>query len=164
MKFLIVKSAALTLALLGQAAATDDTSDDCPEGQVKCGAFDGYDDWYCTSVCCDIMTEHTCYNETNTEALYCAKISEGGCPCQSGQVRCEVSQYSIGYCTDVCCDWEVEETCYNPRTRRTKCARINEGGCKHQSIDQIISCNPDTEETCYDDKIPTSCAPIHEGW
>ena len=138
-------------------------SDDCPEGLVRCGDYEGYEG-RCTKVCCDIMTEDTCFDEETSEPSFCAKITDGGCPCPSGQVKCGVNQYSIGYCTDVCCDWESEETCYNPRTRRSRCARINEGGCGNENIEPI-SCNPDTEETCYDaESNPISCAPVEVGW
>ena len=105
----------------------------CPDGEVKCGAFQGYAGW-CTPLCCDFVTEETCYNETTFEPIYCAKILDGGCPCPSNQVRCGVSQYSIGYCTDTCCETD-------------------------------ICCDSVTEETCLDDDSnPSSCAPIEEGW
>jgi hypothetical protein len=157
MKINLFKSVALSLVVDGLAF------DDCPGQQVRCGAYDGFEG-VCTSLCCDIMTEDTCYDEITSEPSYCAKISEGGCPCPSGQVRCGMNEYSIGYCTDVCCDWEYEETCYNPRTRRSKCARIEEGGCATQS-NNVITCNSDTEETCYDNETnPISCAPLEVGW
>lgn len=157
MKFNLSRTVLLSL-LVGLQA-----SDDCPDGLVRCGAYEGYEG-HCTAICCDIMTEDTCFDEKTSEPAYCAKISDGGCPCLPGQVRCGVNQYSIGYCTDVCCDWETEETCYNPRTGRSRCALRNGGGCDAASVEPV-RCNADTEETCYDeDSNPSSCAPIEVGW
>lgn len=151
---------------------------DCPLGEVKCGAFKGYAG-YCTPVCCDFLSEDTCYNETTSEPSFCVKISEGGCPCPPDQIRCGVSDFSIGYCTDVCCDWVTEETCYDATTRKTTCVPITEGGCTGCQNGQIkcgetdnnpgycadFCCDPVTEETCYDERLnPRSCAPIGEGW
>ncbi|KAL3788381.1 hypothetical protein HJC23_009187 [Cyclotella cryptica] len=150
---------------------------DCPRGEVKCGAFKGYAG-YCTPVCCDFLSEDTCYNETTSEPSFCAKISEGGCPCPTDQIRCGVSDFSIGYCTDVCCDWATEETCYNATAGTTTCVPIIEGGCNGCKNGQIkcgetaqnpgycadICCDPLTEETCYDENLNArSCAPIEEG-
>ena len=71
-----------------------------------------------------------------------SQIAEGGCPCPTGQTKCGASKFvrfsSVGsreennlfslfffaqsdlttnypgYCTDVCCDFIEQETCYDP--------------------------------------------------
>lgn len=135
-----------SLLVIGRTTA----SDGCPEGEVLCGAFDGYDG-YCTSLCCDIMTEEPCFSDDASFEPYCALISDGGCPCKLDEVRCEVSQYSIGYCADVCpcpdgevrcgafegfegicttiCCAESEETCYDENWEPLYCKAKSEGGC-----------------------------------
>ena len=35
-------------------------------------------------------------------------LSDGGCPCPDNQVRCGVTSFDPGYCTDACCDLSVE--------------------------------------------------------
>lgn len=51
----------------------------CPEGEEKCGAFDGYAG-YCTApeLCC-ADDEELCYSDDwYSQAEYCAPISTGG--------------------------------------------------------------------------------------
>lgn len=91
----------------------------CPYEQVKCGAFDGYAgtivsilnekfpfilmkylDWtdgrvviaiipgYCSPVCCDDEIEETCHSTYSGRAESCALISEGGCTCPDGEIKC----------------------------------------------------------------------------
>lgn len=65
---------------------------------------------------------------------YCAKISEGGCPCPNNdEVKCGASQYSSGYCARACCDWAVEEACFDENNRQLGCARFDEGGCENEN-------------------------------
>jgi hypothetical protein len=65
---------------------------------------------------------------------YCAKISEGGCPCPNNdEIKCDASQYSSGYCARACCDWTVEEACFDENNRQLGCARFDEGGCENEN-------------------------------
>lgn len=74
--------------------------------QVRCG-FSETNPGYCADVCCDGITEETCMGDDGE--LYCAKYSEGGCPCEDDDdVKCGYSEYFPGYCTKVC------KSCRNP--------------------------------------------------
>ena len=46
---------------------------------------------WCIDVCCDAITEETCY-EVDSFTLeyktYCKAIADGGCPCWDGSERC----------------------------------------------------------------------------
>lgn len=58
-----------------------------------------------------------------------ALISEGGCPCPDGQVKCGGTGDWAGYCTDECCNLATEETCYDANAKKS-CRKIDEeGGC-----------------------------------
>ena len=46
--------------------------------EVKCGVND-YSSDYCTKLCCDWRTEHTCYDQHWNPAS-CRKYEEGDCP------------------------------------------------------------------------------------
>jgi len=80
-------------------------------------------------VCCDIKTEETCYDETTKDPISCARYDEGGCPCPSSQVKCGVSHFSSGYCTALCCDWRVEQTCHNGNGKPISCRKYDDGPC-----------------------------------
>mmetsp|Transcript_1290 Transcript_1290/g.2868 ORF Transcript_1290/g.2868 Transcript_1290/m.2868 type:complete len:842 (-) Transcript_1290:261-2786(-) len=150
----------------------------CPEGQVKCGAVDGYPG-YCTSICCDQSIEETCTDTFSGEVKSCALFTDGGCPCPDGLVKCGVVEGHSGYCTQVCCDENTEETCYSRITGYAEsCALLSEGGCpcpdgeiKCEGHDNKIGyctkvcCDESIEETCF--SIFTgeadSCALIIDG-
>ncbi|KAL7462524.1 hypothetical protein ACHAXS_002905, partial [Conticribra weissflogii] len=151
----------------------------CPEGQIKCGATEGYAG-YCTSVCCDSSIDETCMHFYNTwEPESCALIADGGCPCPYGQVKCGAFDGYAGYCSPVCCDDDIEETCHSTYTGRAEsCALISEGGCtcpdgelKCDSLGSNagycakICCNQFTEETCHSPITgeAESCAIIADG-
>eukprot|EP01083_Nonionella_stella_P095428 267916_1 len=85
-------------------AAEEDSSEGCP-----------------MTVCCDVRTEETCYDDMTNEAITCARYDEGGCPCPDGQVKCGANEFSSGYCTSLCCDWMVEETCYDENGEPAYC-------------------------------------------
>lgn len=100
---------------------------DCPEGEERCG---GGRWWrgYCTPVCCDIMSEMTCFDDTHT-ATSCAPYAEG-CPCNEGEVKCGGDENYSGYCIAVCCDMKTEETCYDDVSSKAEsCAALADGGC-----------------------------------
>ena len=85
----------------------------CPEGQEKCGAYDGFAG-YCTDpeLCC-ADDEELCFSDDwYPQPESCAPISTGGCPCPEGETKCgiEPDMNYAGYCTSVCCE---EQTCYN---------------------------------------------------
>jgi len=40
-------------------------------------------------------------------------------------VKCGVSQYLSRYCTTMCCDWKVDETCYNDIWEPVSCQRYD---------------------------------------
>ncbi len=168
----------------------------CPEGQVKCGAFERYaGKWFqghdntvipifsiqwifvsfpfdftltkwlgtCMDACCDPFSEETCYEDGHTQ--YCALIADGGCPCPEGQIKCGATKgyagmcgsclilvfdhrvygilsllpvyFHIGYCTSVCCDPSIEETCIDFDTLEPEsCALIADGGCPCRHMDK----------------------------
>lgn len=77
-----------------------------------------------------IACEEVCHD--SSAMPYCAKISEGGCPCpNNNEVKCGASQYSSGYCARACCDWTVEEACFDENNKLLSCARFDEGGCQN---------------------------------
>eukprot|EP00569_Conticribra_weissflogii_P006955 CAMPEP_0171333602 /NCGR_PEP_ID=MMETSP0878-20121228/4101_1 /TAXON_ID=67004 /ORGANISM="Thalassiosira weissflogii, Strain CCMP1336" /LENGTH=327 /DNA_ID=CAMNT_0011834549 /DNA_START=81 /DNA_END=1064 /DNA_ORIENTATION=+ len=137
-----------------------------------------------TDVHCDIATEETCYsNDGNYTPEYCAKLSEGGCPCDSDEVKCGYGKYSSGYCTSICCDPLTEETCYDGKLNPVECKKFGEGGCgcsntKKKKQKQVrcgfsktnpgycadVCCDEITEETCMgDDDGVLYCAKYSEG-
>ena len=87
-------------------------SDDCPP-----------------EVCCDIQTEETCFNKTTWDPIGCARFDEGGCPCPDGEVKCGANEFSSGYCTTVCCDWTIEQTCYDGNGEPLYCKKYEDGAC-----------------------------------
>jgi len=50
----------------------------CPEGEVKCDRMEMNGHSYCTAACCDLETEDTCLDVTETPR-WCAPLSDGGC-------------------------------------------------------------------------------------
>lgn len=61
---------------------------------------------------------------------YCAQISDGGCPCSNNEeVKCGGNEYYSGYCAVACCDWTVEEACFDDNNKLIGCVRFDEGGC-----------------------------------
>ncbi len=140
-----------------------------------------------TDVHCDIATEETCYShDGNYTPEYCAKLSDGGCPCASGEVKCGYGRYSSGYCTAVCCDPRTEETCYDGKLRPVECKRFGEGGCgcsktkkkkNEKERTQVrcgfsetdpgycadVCCDEITEETCVGDDGELYCAKYSDG-
>ena len=77
------------------------------------------------------------------------RYDEGGCPCPSGETKCGVSEYSSGYCTTLCCDWTIEQTCYDSNREPISCRRYEDGPCPTISADDIVvesSINPSTSE------------------
>ena len=110
----------------------------CFDGQVKCGARPGFSG-ICVDVCCDKSESEDCYKDDGEK--YCAKFTDGGCPCGDGYVRCHYEKRRIepfpglGYCEPAswCCK-EDEELCdyYDSRTRLSTryCApKTAKGGC-----------------------------------
>ncbi|KAL7549811.1 hypothetical protein ACHAWF_013065 [Thalassiosira exigua] len=75
-------------------------------------------------VCCDFRTEETCFNRTTWHPVSCARLDEGGCPCPEGEVKCGFNDFSSGYCTSLCCNFTVEETCYNATGHPVGCIEI----------------------------------------
>eukprot|EP00970_Alexandrium_tamarense_P003052 scaffold436_cov188-Alexandrium_tamarense.AAC.35 len=151
----------------------DRSSCPCPGNQIKCGAFEGYDG-YCTDLCCP-DTDETCYSE-DWKPISCAPISEGGCNCGAGEVKCGT------LCSTICCNPSTHETCSsNGNLRRPDyCAKIEEGGCPCPNSNEIkcgatqnyagycslphLCCDWSAgEHYCYDDNWnPTSCARYNE--
>eukprot|EP01082_Thalassiosira_pseudonana_P006863 g14965.t1 g14965 contig21:262136-264265(+) len=132
---------------------------------------------------CDWGTEETCYdNDFNPSS--CSLISEGGCPCSEGEIKCGGSEFWSGYCVkaEMCCDDNSEEMCFN-EDGTTSCAEFSYqgGGCpcwKGQikcGADEewdspgycsfgSVCCDYETEETCYDENYNAeSCAPHSDG-
>jgi len=62
------------------------------------------------------------------------RYDEGGCPCPKEQVKCGVSQFSSGYCTTLCCDWTIEETCYDGNMEPAYCKKYDDGICPNPSL------------------------------
>jgi hypothetical protein len=124
--------------------------------------------------------EETCYDEMYN-AVSCAPIASGGCPCPvEGQVRCggDASISFPGTCEDICCEPE-EEMCLDENSKGISCAPIASGGCPCPVEGQTkcggdasigyaghcedICCEPE-EEMCLDEKSKgISCAPIASG-
>lgn len=59
--------------------------------------------------------------------MYCASLSDGGCPCGDGEVRCG------SFCADVCCDHDKEEYCVDwdgtANDGASYCRSYDDGGC-----------------------------------
>mmetsp|Transcript_29535 Transcript_29535/g.60367 ORF Transcript_29535/g.60367 Transcript_29535/m.60367 type:complete len:198 (+) Transcript_29535:2129-2722(+) len=125
----------------GQAESCAKISDGgcpCPEGQIKCGAVGGYPG-YCTDVCCDPWTEETCYSQYTGQPETCSSFADGGCPCPEGQVKCGAVDGYPGYCTSICCDQSIEETCTDTFSGEVKsCALFTDGGCP--CPDGLVKC------------------------
>ncbi len=51
---------------------------------------------YCTNLCCQDGVEELCYSPYTGFEESCALISEGGCPCPEGQVKCGASTNYAG--------------------------------------------------------------------
>ncbi|KAL7466632.1 hypothetical protein ACHAXS_006928, partial [Conticribra weissflogii] len=148
----------------------------CPDGTVKCDASYGYSG-SCQKVCCDEYIEETCYSDFTGEMESCALIAEGGCPCSDGEVKCRATEYDSGYCTRLCCDDELEETCFSKESGYPEsCALIENGGCpcpegqvkcgafeRYAGTCMDACCDPFSEETCYEDGHTQYCALIADG-
>ncbi len=131
-------------------------------------------------MCCDWTTEYACYDAWQPNKGFCATI-EDGCPCPEGQTECIKGQ---GFCSNACCDQNLEEHCYGPNNT-SYCASIAAGGCPcpegqmrcnaelafgYTGVCLTECCDSITEEFCfeYDDgyyQPPTNqyCAAIAEG-
>jgi len=155
-----------------------DNSHYCHEGNYvynkegPSGANGGYVD-------CNWETEETCY-DASSSPVGCAKISEGGCPCKEGEIKCGGDEFEPGWCQvgpcPVHCDWQSEETCFDENWLAVSCSRIGEGGCPclspqikcgaHdgyagwcQDAPCPVTCDWETEYTCYDENwAAVSCA------
>ena len=118
---------------------------------------------------CDPKIEDTCYDES-FKAVSCSLISEGGCPCPTGQSRCDadLANGCVGWCTEVCCDWTNEYVCEGSK----ECAKHGDpcpcpdgkkecypGSAVCSSI--CVDCDDSTEETCYGrEGTASSCAKV----
>jgi len=129
---------------------------------------------------CDWITEETCYDE-NGIAVGCESYADGGCPCLTGQEKCNpipLIGYP-GYCIDpdYCCTSE-EELCMDADYNPTGCAAFADGGCPCPEGEVKCGGMPEwyipgyctevcctmEEETCYDDMYQeTGCAPLADG-
>ncbi len=47
---------------------------------------------YCTDICCDPLTEETCYSQNTGQPESCSSFADGGCPCPHGQFKCGVME------------------------------------------------------------------------
>lgn len=150
----------------------------CPEGEEKCGLNA---EWnyagYCTAICCDDEAgEETCYDE-NYNPTGCSLVSEGGCPCPEGEVKCGGNDWYAGTCTTLCCE-EDEETCYDDSFNPTECIAISDGGCPCPEGEEKCNAMPEwnypgwcveecctiDQETCFDDDTGAqTCADIATG-
>lgn len=98
----------------------------------------------------------------NFSRPYCAKITEGGCPCSnSDEVKCGANQYYSGYCAIACCDWTVEQACFDENNKLIGCARLDGGGCdpKQRKIGRWpaiapTGMHPSPSITIYDANTP----------
>jgi hypothetical protein len=119
-------------------------------------------------VFCNPKIEETCYDEWG-KAVSCSLISEGGCPCPTGQFRCDadLANGCVGYCTDVCCDLNNEYAC---RGSSKECVKLGDPcpcpeGKKECSpgtgVCSTVCCDEWTEVTCYGrDGMASSCAKV----
>jgi len=143
----------------------------CPEGTERCEAdLENCNTGWCTDICCDQLTEETCYEyyPNGTSKSYCSASADGGCPCPEGTERCGADPKNnyTGWCTDICCDQMTEETCYNFLTGELYCAAIADGGCPcpegtercgadnetgSLGFCSNICCDFDKQLLCYDD-------------
>ena len=97
----------------------------CPEGEEKCGAYEGYAGYCIAPNLCCADDEELCYSD-DWEPESCASISTGGCACPEGEIKCgaEPDMNYAGFCTSLCCE---EEICYDLSTYEpTSCAAWDE--------------------------------------
>jgi len=159
----------------------------CKEGEQKCGAMDDYAGWCSADPCplqCDWETQDSCFDD-NWIVTSCAPISDGGCPCKEGELKCGAMDGWAGWChADPCplqCDWETEDTCFDDNWTATSCEPISTGGCPCKEGEQKcggtdyyagwcqadecpLTCDWMIEETCFDDDwVAISCAPTSTG-
>ena len=123
---------------------------------------------------CDPKTEETCYDDAWSKAISCSLISDGGCPCPEGLVRCDADLANgyVGYCTGVCCDWKKNEYhCYEGNGLFS-CGTFEEGctcpegqnECdKHSGFCSNVCCDYRREEHCYGPNNTSVCAKIANG-
>mmetsp|Transcript_21050 Transcript_21050/g.45636 ORF Transcript_21050/g.45636 Transcript_21050/m.45636 type:complete len:315 (-) Transcript_21050:83-1027(-) len=139
---------------------------------------------YCDTVCCEWGVQERCHEPSIDNPgfadVFCANIADGGCPCPEGETKCGTSESSIGYCMAVCCDGELQQTCFDENYNPSYCAE--EGECRRsQSQSECsegkIRCGGDDdwagyctnvccefdEETCYNDQGKNSCNKISLG-
>lgn len=92
----------------------------------------------CHVTYCSITDTEVCHDGSSEP--YCAMISDGGCPCaNSDEIKCGASKYSSGYCSRACCDWTVEEACFDDNNELLGCARLDQGGCRNDRQRKIAS-------------------------
>ena len=125
-------------------------------------------------VSCDYKTEETCYDEWY-KPVSCSLMSEGGCPCPEGTERCnaDLANGCVGYCTDACCDWNNEYTCFEAWQPNTGFCATFEDGCscpkgqteciKGQGFCSNACCDLTLEEHCYGPNNTSFCAKIAAG-
>ena len=125
-------------------------------------------------VSCDSKTEETCYDEWY-KPVSCSLMSEGGCPCPEGTERCnaDLANGCVGYCTDACCDWNNEYTCFEAWQPNTGFCATFEDGCscpkgqteciKGQGFCSNACCDLTLEEHCYGPNNTSFCAKIAAG-
>jgi hypothetical protein len=132
---------------------------------------------------CNIMTEEMCFDDW-FNAISCSLISDGGCPCREGYVRCgaDLANGNVGYCTEACCDLENEYICSEdlqpPDTggifKPTKffCGTIEDGcACPEGQQECVelsgfcsnVCCDQVSEEHCYGPDNTSYCAKIADG-
>lgn len=109
------------------------------EGEI---IYSRYLDWlnlHLTQQYANYLPEEACYESTamdQSTPSYCAKISDGGCPCpNSNEVKCGASEYYAGYCTRVCCDWRYEQPCYDDNKVLVGCAFAG-GQCPNYDVSE----------------------------
>ena len=119
-------------------------------------------------VYCDPKTEETCYDEWYN-AVSCSLISEGGCPCPGDQIKCDadLANGCVGWCTEVCCDWDNEYACWDSKVcvkygDPCPCPRDKRECYPGTGVCSSICCDDITEETCYgrDGVHASSCAKV----
>ena len=149
---------------------------------------------YCDIVCCEWGKQEKCHERNDNDGrwdVWCQDVSEGGCPCPDGEIRCEDDNYSQdvdniamwqrrprsghrlnpgGHCAPICCDSNVEQTCYDENYEPYYCALIEDGGCPCPEGQERCGgddgwagtctevCCDDDETTCYDDEGNKSCS------
>ena len=126
---------------------------------------------------CDPRTEDTCYDDLG-KAISCSLISDGGCPCREGLVKCnaDLANGYAGYCTAVCCDWKKNEYyCFGGGGQAFTdlgCGTIKDGcACpegqqeciKNDGFCSDVCCDHDSEEYCYGPNNTSVCAKFADG-